>query len=184
MGRPTVRRTPEGKEPTHYGAEHGTEMKMRFTQPNATTVTFFDEDGYEFKLIVVDARDAQDARDRAHCAAGGKIKDGEWRPHGTMLIGGMDVEDTSQAPAPTASSRYAAEAAWRAEAASHVQGAISELEQAALGMPVSRERVLVDHALHLTAHAFRACTRNLELARRLLEAEPITSAQTTTGPQP
>jgi len=157
---------------------------MRFTQPNATTVTFFDEDGYEFKLTVIDARDAQDARDRAHSAAGEKINDGEWRPHGTILIGGMDVTDTSQAPAPSASSRYAAEAAWRAEAASHVQGAISELEQAALAMPVSRERVLVDHALHSTAQAFRTCTRNLELARRLVEAEATTAVQPTIRPQP
>jgi len=157
---------------------------MRFTQPNATTVTFFDDDGYEFKLTVIDTRDAQDARDRAHCAAGEKIRDGEWRPHGTMLIGGMDVKDTSNAPAPAASSRYAAEAAWSAEAASHVQGAISELEQAALGMPVSRERVLVDHALHSTAKAFRACTRSLERARRFLEAEAATTVQSTIGPQP
>ena len=160
-------------------------LSQTFTQPNATTVTFFDEDGYEHKLTVVNARDERDARDRAHRAARKKLADGEWRPHGTLIIGGMEVKETSGAPAPApARSRYAAEAAWRAQAATHLQGAIAELEQAALGMPVSRERVLVDRALQTTAQTFRACTRNLELARRHLETQATpTAAQPTIGPE-
>ena len=69
-------------------------MDGPFPQPNEAVVTFFDEDGYEFKV------------------AGQK---------------------------PASQGRYATAAAWRATAAPHLQGAIAELERAAMAMPVSRE---------------------------------------------
>jgi hypothetical protein len=141
-----------------------------FTAPNEAIVTFFDEDGYEFKVTVANVRDATNARDRASVAARERILEGDWRPHGRLLIGGLEVNPTS-GERPTAS-RYAAAAAWRAQAAGQLQAAITELEGAATVMPVSRERVLIDRALRATAQTFRECTRNLEIARRQLGVDP------------
>ncbi len=146
-----------------------------FTQPNEAIVTFFDDDGYEYKLTVPDARDETDARARAHTAARERIREGDWRPHGTLLIGGLQVKPTSGERPPER--RYATAAAWRAQAASQLQAAIADLEAAATVMPVSRERVMVDRALRATAQTFRECTRNLAIARRQLSAEPNTPSR-------
>ncbi len=140
-----------------------------FPHSNETTVTFFDEDGYEYSLVLTNPRDEADARTRAHCAARAKILDDEWRPHGTLLISGLDVRDMTRART-RPGGRYDAEGSWRAEAATHLQGAIAELERAALVMPASCERALIDRALRTTAQTFRECTRNLGAARRHLEA--------------
>ncbi len=142
-----------------------------FTDPNEAIVTFFDEDGYEFKVTVANVRDETSARDRASVVARERILEGDWRPQGNLLIGGLEVTPARERPA---ASRYAAAAAWRAQAAVRLQGAIAELESAATVMPVSRERVLVDRALRAAAQTFRECTRNLEIARRQLDVEPDT----------
>lgn len=148
-------------------------MDGPFPQPNEAIVTFFDEDGYEFKVTVQSARDEAVARDRAHADARQRIVDGQWRPHGTLVIGGLQVNETT-GQKPASQGRHATAAAWRATAAPHLQGAIAELERAAMAMamPMSRERLLVDRALRATARVFRECTHNLELARRHLGAAP------------
>ncbi|MGO9899913.1 MAG: hypothetical protein ACLP0J_09515 [Solirubrobacteraceae bacterium] len=155
-------------------------MTASFTQRNEAIVTFFDQDGYAFKLTVPDARDETDARERAHAAARERIRDGQWRPHGTLLIGGLQINPTTTQTRPR-DNRYAAAAAWRSTAATHLQAAIAELEQAAITMPVSRERVMVDRALRATAQTFRECTRNLALALRHLGAETADTPRTTRG---
>jgi hypothetical protein len=168
---------------TATDAAKATPTSETIPHSNETTVTFLDEDGYEYSLVLTDARDEADARTRAHCAARAKILDGEWRPHGTLLIGGLDVRDMTRACARPDGSRFVTEASWRAEGATHLQGAIGELERAALVMPASRERALIDRALRTTAQTFRECTHNLEAARRHLEAR-TTSAQPAMGLQP
>ena len=168
---------------TGTGAAKATLTSEAFPHSNETTVTFFDEDGYEYSLVLTNARDEADARTHAHCAARTKILDGEWRPHGTLLIGGLEVRDMARVRAWPGGSRYVMDASWRAEAATHLHGAIAELEQAALVMPASRERALIDRALRATAQTFRECTRNLEAARRHLEAR-TTGAQPEMGVQP
>ena len=168
---------------TGTDAATATPTSETFPPSNETTVTFFDEDGYEYSLVLTNARDEADARTRAHCAARAKILDNEWRAHGRLLIGRLDVRDMTRARARRGGRRYATEASWRAEAAIHLQGAIAELERAALVMPASRERALIDRALRTTAQTFRECIRNLEAARRHLEAR-TTSAQAAMGLQP
>ena len=84
---------------TGTDAAKATLTSETFPHSNETTVTFFDEDGYEYSLVLTNARDEADARTRAHCAARAKILDGEWRPHGTLLIGGLDVRDMTRARA-------------------------------------------------------------------------------------
>ncbi len=167
------------------GSDVAKAMPTSETFPHSyeTTVTFFDEDGYEYGLVLTNARDKADARTRAHCAARARILDSEWRPHGTLLIGGLDVRDMARGRARSSRSRYATEASWRAEAATRLQGAIAELERAELVMPASRERALIDRALRTTAQTFRECTRNLEAARRHLEAR-TSGAQPAMGLQP
>jgi hypothetical protein len=168
---------------TATDAAKATPTSETFPHSNETTVTFFDEDGYEYNLVLANARDEADAHTRAHRAARAKILDDEWRPHGTLLIGGVDVRDMTRARARLDGRRYATEASWRAEAATHLQGAIAELERAALVMPASRERALIDRALRTTAQTFRECTRNLETARRHLEGR-ISGGQPTMELQP
>ena len=168
---------------TGTDAAKATPTSETFPQSNETTVTFFDEDGYEYTLVLANALDEADARTRAHCAARAKILDGEWRPHGTLLIGGLDARDITWARTRPSGSRYATEASWRAEAATHLQGAIAELERAALVMPASHERALIDRALRTTAQTFRECTRKLEAARRHLKAR-TTGTEAAMGPQP
>ncbi len=114
---------------------------------------------------MTDARNETDARDRARRAARAKILDDDWRPRGALLIGGLDVKGAPTRPA-AANSPHAAAAVWRAEAASHLQGAIDELDRASSVMPVSLERELTDLALRTTSQTFRVCTRNLEAVRQ------------------
>jgi hypothetical protein len=86
-------------------------MDGPFPQPNEAIVTFFDEDGYEFTVTVHSARDEADARDRAHADARQRIVDGQWRPHGTLVIGGLQVNKTT-GQKPASQGRYATAAAW------------------------------------------------------------------------
>jgi hypothetical protein len=123
--------------------------------PGGLFVVFVDDDGYEFATAVRDTVDKAAALERAWSTARTRVADGDWRPFGGLMLDRITVEQTTAEPEDSS----ARPTAWRRTAATRLQAAIGQLESAAAGMPVSRERALTNRALRIAARTFRECTR-------------------------